>query len=41
MLKEKIVISSIPSIKSYDYIRYSGNIRLNKTLEICTEGKCY
>jgi hypothetical protein len=41
MLKENFVLTSLPSIKDYDYLEYSGHIVFNRTLQICTETQCY
>ena len=42
MLKENFVLSNISSgIKDYLYLEYSGNIKFNKTLNICANNICY
>jgi len=41
MLKETFVLGGLPSIKDYFYLEYTGNIKFNKTLQICTENQCY
>jgi len=40
-LKETFILSGLPSIKDYDYLQYSGNIKFNRTLQICTEEQCF
>jgi hypothetical protein len=40
-IKETFILTGLPNIKSYDYLQYSGNIRFNSSLKICTDRQCY
>lgn len=41
MLKEEFVLKSLPSIKPYLYLEYTGNIKFNASLSICANDRCY
>lgn len=41
MLKETYTLYGLPSYKDYYYLQYSGNIKFNKSLQICTDAQCY
>ena len=36
-LKETFILGGLPSLKDYTYLEYTGNIKFNKTLQICDE----
>lgn len=40
-LKEEFVLYGLPSIKPYTYLEYTGNIKFNRSLQICTETQCF
>jgi len=41
VLKEIFILKGLPSYKDYLYLEYSGNIKFNKTLDICNETNCF
>jgi hypothetical protein len=41
MMKETFILSGLPSIKPYNYLRYTGHIYFNASLQICANDKCY
>lgn len=41
MLKETYILHSLPSIKDYTYLEYSGNVKFNASLQVCTNEVCY
>lgn len=41
MLKETFILSGLPSFKDYNYLQYSGNIKFNRSLQICSESQCF
>jgi hypothetical protein len=41
MVKETFVLAGVPSFKDYFYLQYSGNIRFNSSLKICTDVRCF
>lgn len=41
MMKENFILASLPSIKNYTYLEYTGNIKFNSSLNICANGVCY
>ena len=41
MVKETFVLAGLPSFKDYYYLQYSGNIKFNSSLSICTDIQCF
>lgn len=41
MLKENFILYGLPSLKDYIYLEYTGNIKFNASLDICTDEQCY
>lgn len=41
MVKEFFILYGLPSFKDYIYLQYSGNIKFNNTLKICTDIQCF
>ena len=40
-IKENLVLSYLPSIKDYEYLKYDFHLFFNSTLKICANGICY
>jgi hypothetical protein len=40
-VKEVFILGQLPSFKNYTYLEYTGNIKFNKTLQICANNQCY